>query len=134
MKRNLINTLNNIDSVGTYVESLESEIKKSMDKKVGKDLEQNEMQTKLKESYVLIMVCEKDIECPICLCDNNQFVKTNCKHFLHIECTDEWLKEKENCPLCRTIINNKVPEKNEIIHINAMFDADYYGGSEDYWL
>ncbi|XP_049804359.1 uncharacterized protein LOC126246476 [Schistocerca nitens] len=80
------------------------------------------MRKKPRETYILIEVCENDIDCRICLIDesNSYVVKTSCKHIFHKECIDEWLKEKENCSLCRTIIRNKVSEKSEITEIMTL--------------
>lgn len=50
---------------------------------------------------------QKDSSCTICL----ETVKVGssvydlaCKHFFHKECIENWRKEKDTCPCCRTIL------------------------------
>lgn len=48
-------------------------------------------------------------KCVICL-DNvykKDHIKTLCKHSFHKYCIDNWLKNNNKCPLCRTIIRNE---------------------------
>jgi len=42
--------------------------------------------------------------CPICLnnLDSNEFIMTPCKHLYHYYCLDEWMKQKAECPICKT--------------------------------
>lgn len=44
----------------------------------------------------------KDQECPIC---NEKYKKnvflTSCTHHFHQDCLKKWIKEKNNCPICR---------------------------------
>ena len=45
------------------------------------------------------------MECSICLenLENHQYIKlVNCKHIFHKSCIDEWTKNHNTCPLCRT--------------------------------
>ena len=44
--------------------------------------------------------------CTICLLnDINKYCEiTECKHSFHIKCLIQWIKEKNTCPVCRTII------------------------------
>lgn len=47
-------------------------------------------------------------ECPVCLTDMdaNLFItKTQCGHYFHKRCLDEWIKkEPATCPICRTLL------------------------------
>ena len=50
-----------------------------------------------------------DNRCVICMLDfdpesNDQVVEVNCpgKHVFHTECIKNWVKEKTECPTCRT--------------------------------
>ena len=47
----------------------------------------------------------KDI-CAICLNNNGTFIKTVCNHEFHEDCLNEWIKYKENCPICRQNLEN----------------------------
>ena len=47
----------------------------------------------------------KDI-CAICLNNNGTFIKTVCNHEFHKDCLNEWIKYKENCPICRQNLEN----------------------------
>ena len=51
--------------------------------------------------------------CSICLIEINNKnnytdIKLNCKHKnnFHIDCLNNWLKKKKNCPICRSKISN----------------------------
>ena len=43
-------------------------------------------------------------ECSICLDDmyNTETVTLDCNHRYHKKCINDWLKEKHDCPQCRT--------------------------------
>ena len=44
--------------------------------------------------------------CSICLDTINiQYYKLKCNHVFHTACLDEWIKSKNNCPLCRCILS-----------------------------
>ena len=47
----------------------------------------------------------KDI-CAICLNNNGTFIKTVCNHEFHENCLNEWIKYKENTPICRQNLEN----------------------------
>ncbi len=55
---------------------------------------------------------EKDIEesldCSICMEEytlgQEGVCKLSCKHILHRVCINKWLQQKNNCPMCRTLI------------------------------
>lgn len=43
--------------------------------------------------------------CTICQCETTEeedVVITECKHFFHKDCIDEWVKFKAECPVCKT--------------------------------
>lgn len=47
--------------------------------------------------------CSNDETCPICMVDG-ELEALPCGHFFHRECAITWLKTRNTCPLCRTII------------------------------
>jgi len=56
--------------------------------------------------------------CSICLCDINLiYTTTGCNHIFHTECINNWIKDNETCPVCRTILkpvdSEEIPE-NEL--------------------
>lgn len=54
--------------------------------------------SKIKDNELLLS------ECAICLDNYNIGDKISilsCDHYYHTECLNEWLKKKEECPLCR---------------------------------
>jgi hypothetical protein len=57
----------------------------------------------------------KDI-CAICLNNNGTFIKTVCNHEFHKDCLNEWIKYKENCPICRQNLEN-FDLKNALISV-----------------
>ena len=45
---------------------------------------------------------DKDIDCAICLCDHDTFVKTKCGHIFGRKCILKWIEQgKTDCPMCR---------------------------------
>lgn len=44
-----------------------------------------------------------DQECSICLDVQNKdfFIKLDCQHIFHKNCIEQWIVQKNNCPLCR---------------------------------
>jgi hypothetical protein len=45
---------------------------------------------------------DKDIDCAICLCDHDTFVKTKCGHIFGKKCILKWIEHgKTDCPMCR---------------------------------
>ena len=42
-------------------------------------------------------------ECPICLqnLESTEVYQTDCTHFFHLKCLNDWIKIKQDCPLCR---------------------------------
>ena len=43
---------------------------------------------------------DKKINCPICICETNEYVLTKCGHIFCEDCLKEWLETNNNCPLC----------------------------------
>lgn len=46
-------------------------------------------------------------ECPICqvqLKNNDNVITLECAHIYHTQCISEWVKYKDECPLCRSPI------------------------------
>lgn len=74
-------------------------------------------------------------KCSICLEKlgyNFNIYETDCKHFFHNKCIDQWIKLKKNCPLCRTSLKHKkinndnifiedIPELHEPENFNDLF-------------
>jgi len=44
---------------------------------------------------------EENIECTICLETDGTMISTPCDHKFHTNCLMEWLKDHDNCPVCR---------------------------------
>jgi hypothetical protein len=73
-------------------------------------------------------------ECSICLEDgdeseNNNFIKTDCGHYFHKECLEEWTTNNETCPACRANINvdaisNAVINTNDNANIDINIDIN----------
>ena len=60
--------------------------------------------------------------CPICLNlinKNRQFETLCCQQYFCLECINQWLNIKDNCPLCRSTIH-KVNEFCMIDKINTL--------------
>ena len=57
---------------------------------------------------------EENDDCSICLASlKGKEVKIAiCNHSFHKTCLDDWLKEKENCPLCRTDLKERDLQPN----------------------
>ena len=58
-------------------------------------------------------ICEDDnilnVCCSICLVDielGERYSRLRCDHTYHTDCIRTWLLIKNNCPLCRIVINN----------------------------
>tara|TARA_Y100000401_G_C8322999_1_gene226519 strand:- start:46 stop:744 length:699 start_codon:yes stop_codon:yes gene_type:complete len=76
------------------------------------------------DSYIEII--QDEIECPICI--NTQTNEVNiklrpCGHKFHLNCINNWLKQKKECPLCKTqlsssnltdYLKNQIPSTYEI--------------------
>lgn len=46
---------------------------------------------------------EGDEQCAVCRCEfePDELVKClPCKHYFHVDCIDQWLKDQKTCPLC----------------------------------
>lgn len=53
---------------------------------------------------------EIDSECHICLLDyesDEPVIELKCKHYFHEECIVRWLKERQTCPKCRTVVKKE---------------------------
>lgn len=66
-------------------------------------------------------------ECPICLIDMKDEIKTilKCKHTFHYECFQKMLEKFKNCPMCRDEIklkNNKIYLKDEKNNLQILFE------------
>tara|TARA_Y100000817_G_scaffold109628_1_gene85771 strand:- start:8995 stop:9522 length:528 start_codon:yes stop_codon:yes gene_type:complete len=65
--------------------------------------------------------------CSICLCEINNKTIINCGHYFCSECIDSWINNnKEDCPLCRTRINeyNNNNGKTKIIYSSTNVQED----------
>lgn len=51
------------------------------------------------------VILDNSPECSICLDVIAKGIKTPCNHIFHTHCILIWLKENDNCPLCRSIID-----------------------------
>jgi hypothetical protein len=49
-------------------------------------------------------------ECSICMdsSNNNNWTKTDCNHYFHIECINKWKQINNTCPNCRSNLNFSV--------------------------
>ena len=58
--------------------------------------------------FIFFIIAEEkkhpEQECSICLDDmyNTETVTLDCNHRYHKKCINDWLKEKHDCPQCRT--------------------------------
>lgn len=54
-------------------------------------------------------------QCAVCLNEIkvNSSVLTPCGHFFHQDCLSQWLYKKQNCPLCRTEIQDQAEDQTE---------------------
>lgn len=60
-----------------------------------------------------VTIC-KDDDCSICLqpfkVKESLFITKECKHSFHFECFKQWMLNKDQCPLCRTVIQREIIE------------------------
>ena len=76
-------------------------------------------------------------ECTICLLQYTEETKkaTECHHIFHQECIDRWLENNNNCPLCRTCLQQHTMSNTDEAIPNTTygeflgFDRDYRFGS-----
>jgi len=58
-------------------------------------------------TYSYQHVCEKEVECPICMCtihESSKCMITPCSHCFHEECLSRWMDEQLICPICRSTL------------------------------
>lgn len=47
----------------------------------------------------------QDFECVICHMDGDRpCVYLECEHAFHLDCIEEWIKVRNDCPLCRNVL------------------------------
>jgi hypothetical protein len=47
----------------------------------------------------------KDFVCPICMEEKNEpIIMVECEHMYHINCIENWVKIRNNCPCCRNVL------------------------------
>ena len=62
---------------------------------------------------------DRQEECAICLCafeDDQEITPLSCdvRHYFHYECIQQWMKQKNECPLCKsTIVPANLKELNK---------------------
>ncbi|KAJ7284027.1 hypothetical protein C8J57DRAFT_751635 [Mycena rebaudengoi] len=63
---------------------------------------------------------ESDKRCPICLDDyepSDSVLKlADCRHWLHKECLEQWLKGARTCPVCRKDVKGKAKQRTPHHH------------------
>lgn len=56
-------------------------------------------------------------DCCICFeeitSNTNNFQCSLCKNYIHISCINRWIKNNNNCPLCRNNINHNIKDNNK---------------------
>lgn len=63
------------------------------------------MAYKAKKSYGTNLTDANAERCPVCLEDflhRDEIATCKCKHAFHFSCLTTWLKEQQNCPVCKT--------------------------------
>lgn len=86
-----------------------------------------------KENTKQSIFCNKDTICSICHDNVNEYYKSCCGQYYHIECMYEWLKYHNKCPICKinfknylkyamkTWIKAKTQKEREQIRWNLIF-------------
>ena len=65
--------------------------------------------------------------CVICLEDiNKEYITECCRQHFCLECINQWLNIKNNCPLCRSIIIKAEKNVNMIEKINTFIQWFIY--------
>ena len=66
------------------------------------------------EKFLKRRVCTRDTDieegCWICLCyikKEQKYITLHCGHQYHYKCIRDWIRTKQNCPLCRESCNLK---------------------------
>ncbi len=86
----------------------------------------NEALLKEEKEMIPVKFTEEELEkleskkCIICLEDfepNLELLATPCCHFFHKNCLNEWLKEKDICPLCLLEFSPNAKKEEEGPHI-----------------
>jgi hypothetical protein len=113
------------DNKSVTVTVVEDLLKDSNDNKGDDDKDGDNKSVTVVEQKILIE--EIKLECIICFDENaKEFTYTPCMHPFHTSCLIEWRKKSNECPLCRTKLEN-VDIRNllndvKVIHQNDVED------------
>jgi hypothetical protein len=75
-----------------------------------------------------------NLTCPICLEESNgneYWKKLNCEHKFHKKCIEHWINTSNNCPVCRSIINDTIEIRMLDMYIYNPNDADSQNDSSN---
>ncbi|GAA0158913.1 hypothetical protein LIER_15821 [Lithospermum erythrorhizon] len=76
------------------------------------------------------------LECSVCLNEFQENEKLrclpNCAHVFHIDCTDVWLQNNVNCPLCRNRITISVTPTYPMDHILVLHGTSMRGSGGNF--
>ncbi|XP_022862497.1 RING-H2 finger protein ATL22-like, partial [Olea europaea var. sylvestris] len=63
----------------------------------------------LKKKYCTVSEGPNFVSCAICLeeyqCEETIKYITQCGHYFHCDCIDQWLQKNQSCPVCRTSLS-----------------------------
>ena len=67
------------------------------------------------------METENNNTCSICLdnmSENKVKLNCDCNYFYHQNCIDRWKEIRNECPICKKVLDNDEPDENEMNEIN----------------
>ena len=85
--------------------------------------------------YKIISEYQGEEECVICLeqlaDSEHKLAKLKCKHVLHQNCIEEWLKNQQTWPNCRQAIDEAPDDSSSVEEEKVIDDAPYDPGSDE---